>query len=159
MPQAHTAVAVDQPDLIQEASASAPEAAEQVVVAVEAATPMVEATQVPTSEPEAPAVAVIADEAAALPASIEAVVKTVADAEDIPATAAAVEASAAPAAEVHRRPDQRHLALGHDPFLRTSTAVPGPAASSRAASPSRTEISRLPAEPTSARRSPRSTSE
>jgi len=132
MTQVHTAVAVDQPDLTHEASASAPEAAEQVVVAVEAETPMVEATQAPTSEPEAPAVAVIADEPAALPASIEAVVETVSDVEDIPATAAAVEASTAPAAEVDRAERLRSLfeqARESEPDVATTTNAAPPAPS------------------------------
>ena len=132
MPQAHTALAVDQPDLIQEASASAPEAPEQVVVAVAAATPMVEATQASTSEPEAPAVALIADEAAAPSAPVEAVVDAVADAEDIPATAAAVEAPAAPAAEVDRAERLRSLfeqARESEPDVATTTNAAPPAPS------------------------------
>ena len=112
--------------------ASAPEAPEQVVVAVEAETPMVEATLAPTSEPEAPAVAVIADEPAALPASIEAVVETVADVEDIPATAAEVEASTTPAAEVDRAERLRSLfeqARESEPDVATTTNAAPPAPS------------------------------
>ncbi len=123
--------ALDQPDLVQEASASALEAPEPVVVAVEAATPMVETEQAQASESEAPALAVIADEAPVPSAPVEAMV----DVEHVPATAAAVETAAARAAEVDRAERLRSLfdqARESEPDVATTTNAVPPASSASA---------------------------